>query len=85
MGAYFMMFPFARIITLIPFFPFIIRVPASIFLLIWFITQVNSGIMSGISGNVIGGVAWWAHIFGFIAGALLYKKFVRKKKYVYYY
>jgi len=41
--------------------------------------------MSGISGNVIGGVAWWAHIFGFIAGALLYKKFVRKKKYVYYY
>jgi membrane associated rhomboid family serine protease len=81
MGAYFLMFPHSRIITLIPFFPFIIRVPAPIFLFIWFLTQLNSGIMSGIYGRTIGGVAWWAHIFGFIAGAVLYKKFVYNKKY----
>lgn len=77
MGAYFIMVPHSRIITLIPFFPFFIRVPSQIFLLIWFITQVRSGIMSGIFG-IVGGVAWWAHIFGFLGGMILYKEFKRE-------
>lgn len=79
MGAYFVMFPHSRIITLVPFFPFFIRVPAPIFLFIWFVSQLRSGIMSGIVGTV-GGVAWWAHIFGFLAGVVLYKDFIRKER-----
>ncbi len=61
MGAYFIMFPHSRIITLVPLFHFH-QVPAPI-LFIWFVSQLRSGIMSGIVGT-IGGVAWWAHIFG---------------------
>lgn len=79
MGAYFMMFPHSRIVTLIPIIPFFIRVPAPIFLFIWFVAQLRSGIMSGIHGNAIGGVAWWAHIFGFLGGLFLYKKFIKNR------
>ncbi|MBW4829606.1 MAG: rhomboid family intramembrane serine protease [Clostridiaceae bacterium] len=75
MGAYFMMFPHSRIVTLIPIIPFFIRVPAPIFLFIWFVAQLRSGI----HGNAIGGVAWWAHIFGFLGGVFLYKKFIKKR------
>lgn len=81
MGAYFIMFPHSKIVTLIPFIPFVpffIRVPAPIFLFIWFISQLRSGIMSGICGT-IGGVAWWAHIFGFLAGLYLHDRFLKKK------
>ena len=80
MGAYFVMFPHSRIITLVPFIPFFIRVPSQVFLVIWFISQLHSGIMSGIYGT-IGGVAWWAHIFGFLSGVILYKKFLKKENY----
>lgn len=79
MGAYFIMFPHSKIITLIPFFPFFVRLPAPIFLFLWFISQLQSGLMSGIYGKVLGGVAWWAHIFGFLAGMFLYKKFLRSE------
>lgn len=79
MGAYFIMFPHSKIITLVPFFPFFIRLPAPIFLFLWFISQLRSGIMSGLYGKVLGGVAWWAHIFGFLAGIFLYRKFLRNK------
>lgn len=80
MGAYFIMFPHSKIITLVPFIPFFIRVPSQIFLIIWFISQLRSGIMSGICGT-IGGVAWWAHIFGFLSGVILYKKFLKDRNY----
>ena len=74
MGAYFIMFPHARIVTLVPFIPFVLRVPAPIFLFIWFISQLRSGIY-----GMVGGVAWWAHIFGFLAGVFLYKRFLKKR------
>lgn len=74
MGAYFIMFPHARIVTLVPFIPFVLRVPAPIFLFIWFISQLRSGIY-----GMVGGVAWWAHIFGFLAGIFLYKRFLKKR------
>ncbi len=73
MGAYFMMFPHSKIVTLVPFIPFFIRVPAQIFLFIWFISQLRSGLYGAVSG-----VAWWAHIFGFLAGILLYRKFTKE-------
>ncbi len=73
LGAYILMFPRAKILTLIPIFFFIqfIELPAFLFLGIWFLMQLLSGTLSlGIGGDA-GGVAWWAHIGGFVAGAVL--------------
>jgi membrane associated rhomboid family serine protease len=72
MGAYVLMFPTARITTLIFIIIFIkiIELPAYLFLGLWFLMQIFSGVMSlGIGGDA-GGVAWWAHIGGFAIGVL---------------
>lgn len=74
MEAYFIMFSHSRIITLVPFIPFFMKVPAPIFLFIWFINQLCSGIY-----GIASGTAWWAHIFGFLSGMFLYKKFLIKR------
>jgi membrane associated rhomboid family serine protease len=69
LGAYLLLFPQARILSLVPiFFIFtLIEIPAVIFLLFWFASQLFSGFLSlgGASGS---GVAWWAHIGGFVFG-----------------
>ena len=69
-------FPHSRIITLVPIFVFFttMEIPALIMLLYWFALQVFSGVGSiGYSNVSKGGVAWFAHIGGFIAGiALIY-------------
>ncbi|MGQ9780483.1 MAG: rhomboid family intramembrane serine protease [Bacillota bacterium] len=67
MGAYFLLYPRARIITLVPifFYPLFLEVPASFYLLLWFLTQV---FYAGVQPAGGGGVAWWAHIGGFLAG-----------------
>jgi membrane associated rhomboid family serine protease len=72
MGAYVFMFPKARITTLIFIIVFIkiIELPAYVFLGLWFLMQIFSGVMAlGIGGDA-GGVAWWAHIGGFAVGAV---------------
>ena len=72
MGAYIFLYPRARILTLIPIFLIfpIIHIPAYVFLGFWFLMQFLSGFASlNISGDY-GGVAWWAHIGGFVAGLL---------------
>jgi membrane associated rhomboid family serine protease len=69
MGAYMMRFPFARITTLIPLFIIFttVELPAIVMLVYWFALQFFSGAAeTGMEG---GGVAWWAHIGGFVAGA----------------
>jgi membrane associated rhomboid family serine protease len=73
MGAYFVMYPHSRIVTLLPIFIFIqlIEVPAIFFLGIWFLMQFLSGVGSiatAASRQPAGGVAFWAHIAGFVAG-----------------
>ena len=78
LGAYLFLYPRAKIKTFVPlifiFFK-IIDLPAYLFLGIWFILQVISGIMGlGIAGDA-GGVAWWAHIGGFVAGAISFSFF----------
>lgn len=78
MGTYFIFYPRARIITLLPIFIFIqfIEVPAFFFLFFWFILQFLYG---SLAGGVVG-VAWWAHIGGFVAGvafAVIFKLFFR--------
>lgn len=71
LGAYFVTYPRAKVLTLLPilFFFTFIEIPAFIFLFIWFLTQWLSGYLTiGVTGNM---VAWWAHIGGFAAGAVL--------------
>ena len=75
MGAYFVLYPRARVVTLVPIFFYItfINVPAVFFLGYWFLIQFLSGgaeLAAGGAGSV-GGTAWWAHIGGFGAGLLL--------------
>jgi len=80
LGAYFLRTPRARIVTLIPFgiFTRIIAVPAWVFLLFWIGFQVFSQIASA-SGDETGGVAYLAHIGGFIAGMGLIFVFERPR------
>jgi rhomboid family protein len=71
MGAYFVLYPHSRVLALVPLFIIweIIEVPAIIFLGIWFVMQFFSGIGSlARTGVESGGVAFWAHIAGFVAG-----------------
>jgi len=72
LGAYFVLYPKSRIVTLIPLFFFfqVIEVPAILFLGIWFLMQFISGLGSivTVTGQSAGGVAFWAHIAGFVAG-----------------
>lgn len=73
MGAYLLLYPHSRVTTIIPlFFLFqVVELPAVFFLGFWFLTQVFSGTLAlATSGANAGGVAWWAHIGGFIVGAL---------------
>jgi hypothetical protein len=66
MGAYFLLFPKSRILTLIPIIiiPWFVEIPAFIFLGVWFLIQFLNAAGSGASS----GIAWWAHIGGFVAG-----------------
>lgn len=83
MGAYLLRFPHSRIITLVPIFVFFttMEIPAVIMLLYWFVIQVFSGVGSiGYSNVSRGGVAWFAHIGGFLAGmGLVYLMGTRQK------
>jgi len=69
LGAYLVAFPHARIVTLIPFFPFfqVLALPAGIVLGLWFLMQFFSGFLS-LGYGTGGGIAWWAHIGGFVFG-----------------
>lgn len=81
MGAYMVLYPKGRVLTLIPiFFLFTVNIPAFVFILIWIGLQVMQGLVSlGVSANV-GGVAWWAHIGGFFVGMLLIFLFRRRQR-----
>jgi membrane associated rhomboid family serine protease len=72
LGAYFLLFPRARVLSLIPLGIFftITEVPATLFLLFWFVLQLLSGLGS-VAGQMAHTVAWWAHIGGFVAGMAL--------------
>ena len=82
LGAYILLFPAARVVTLIPIFFFIslIEVPALVFLGFWFVSQLFSGLAS--IGTAAGGVAWWAHVGGFLVGLVLCPLFARRSRQV---
>ena len=81
LGAYFLLYPQSRILTLVPIFIFIqlMEIPAVVFLLFWFLWQfIQGSVAPAIAGQ--GGVAWWAHIGGFIAGMVLIFFFKKRQK-----
>jgi membrane associated rhomboid family serine protease len=73
LGSYIILFPRARVLTLIPIFIFlqVIELPAFLFLGIWFLIQIISGTFALGIGADAGGVAWWAHIGGFVSGIIM--------------
>jgi len=72
MGAYFILYPNSKILTLIPilFIPWFIEIPAFFFLGFWFVMQFINA--TGSQGSAAG-IAWWAHIGGFLFGILFLK------------
>ena len=86
LGAYLVLFPRARVITLVPLFflPWFVEIPVFFYLGLWFLSQLFNGMftlaVSGIIGTY-GGVAWWAHIGGFGTGLVLVKFFEQRPTY----
>jgi membrane associated rhomboid family serine protease len=80
LGAYLVMFPRARVVTLVPLFFFLqlAELPAVIVLGFWFVLQAFQGV--GALGGDVGGVAWFAHIGGFVFGALVALLFYRSRE-----
>lgn len=76
MGAYFLLYPASRILTFIPIFiiPYFLELPAFFFLGAWFLLQFLSA--AGTHGQG-GGIAWWAHIGGFLFGMVLLQVFLK--------
>jgi membrane associated rhomboid family serine protease len=81
MGAYLILFPKVRVFTLIPlgFYATTVALPAWGMLIYWMVLQLVGGIGSSI-GEEGGGVAFWAHLGGFIAGVVLIKLFERRDR-----
>lgn len=81
MGAYFFLFPQSRVIVMFPvfFLPLFFELPAVAYLGFWALSQVFSGTLALAGPQNVGGVAWWAHVGGFAAGAVLHFAFVRQR------
>jgi len=84
LGAYVVFFPSSRILTLVPLFVFFFtaQIPAIVFIGLWFVIQFLSGVSALGSPRAasLGGVAWWAHVGGFVLGALLAKIFEGRRR-----
>ena len=82
MGAYFLLFKKARVLTFIPPF-FLFNLPAWIYLGFWALTQIWCGTASIFMADACGAIAFWAHIGGFLAGMVLYKLFLKEEQPLY--
>ncbi len=80
LGAYLLLFPQGRVLTLVPlgFFTQIRELPAILVLGMWFVLQFFSGVLS-LGAREQAGVAWWAHIGGFVTGMILIKIMARRE------
>jgi membrane associated rhomboid family serine protease len=78
LGAYFFLFPYARIVIWVPILllPIFFEIPAIAFLGVWMIIQIQEATTILLFEGSSTGVAWWAHIGGFIAGLLLHRLFL---------
>jgi membrane associated rhomboid family serine protease len=83
LGGYLLLFPYSRVLALIPilFFFQIVELPALLFLVFWFLMQfLNGAVAITAAPYSTGGVAWWAHIGGFIGGMALGFLFPKRKR-----
>lgn len=82
LGAYLLLYPHARIVTFVPIFfiPYFIELPAVVFLAMWFFVQLMSGWASLFMPPTVGGVAWWAHVGGFVCGMLVFPLFLKSDR-----
>ncbi len=82
LGAYLVLYPRSRVVTLVPlfFWPLFFEIPALFYLGFWFVSQLLSGASALASGAAgAGGIAWWAHVGGFLAGLALYRLFLERQ------
>ena len=81
MGAYVMLYPRGKVLTFIPIIiiPYIVRLPAWLFLGFWFLSQILSGLFEEL-GGMVQGIAWWAHVGGFVAGMILVRLFMKPER-----
>lgn len=86
MAAYMIMFPRSTIVSIVPIIiiPLLLPVPALVYIGLWFLGQLLSGTTSLMLSDHATGIAFWAHIGGFLGGVLLYKYFDSKKGRAYY-
>lgn len=82
LGAYFVLFPFSRVIAFFPvlFVPVFFEVPAVLYLLIWFLSQLWAGTLQGLGPQPAGSVAFWAYVGGFAAGVVLHRLFLPPRR-----
>lgn len=88
LGAYYVMFPLSRVVIMVPvfFLPIFFELPAILYLAYWALAQFFSGTLALLGPQDVGGVAWWAHLGGFVAGVAFHRFFLKsKRKYRYYY
>ena len=80
LGAYLILYPRARIASLVPilFIFTIIEIPALLFLLFWFVSQLFSGWLT-LQGSNGSGIAWWAHVGGFVFGMTAVNLFTQRR------
>jgi membrane associated rhomboid family serine protease len=80
MGAYFFLYPYARIVIWVLFLPLFVAVPAIGFLGFWVIIQLHKATTGLAIGAAYSDVAWWGHLGGFIAGMLTYRVFLWRER-----
>jgi membrane associated rhomboid family serine protease len=85
MGAFLVLYPRVRVTTLIfiVFFVTTVEIPAAFMLIYWFVIQLVSGLFSSGAFSDSGGVAWFAHVGGFLAGLFLIRLFPNTRRYFY--
>lgn len=81
LGAYLVLYPAARVVLLVPvfFLPLFFEVPAVFYLGLWFLSQFFNGTLALARPDQIAGIAFWAHIGGFVAGMALCKVFLTRR------
>jgi membrane associated rhomboid family serine protease len=81
MAAYMFLFPFAKVVLLLPvlFVPLFFNISAFIYIGIWFLIQLWNGGLLLRTATLSTGIAFWAHIGGFISGVILFNLFLKKK------
>ena len=78
LAAYYFLYPLESVIVFFP--PIVFQVPAIAFLGLWVLLQLYNATTSIVFEGTVVSVAWWAHLGGFVTGAIVYRFFLKKKK-----